>query len=329
MRQPLCAVVDIGSTTVHLLIARLSEEGRLLPYHEDSVRPLLGARRAPDGAIPAEAEADVLTALRCYQDVARQLGAARLLVVATEAVRSARNGAALLQRWQDALDLPIITLTASQETRLAMLGAYNGVLPEAGLFADSGGASTQVAVVAGRALLWQRSLPIGASSLTGAHLAGDPPSVDEREAADEAVRAALTTLPSPPSRDGLQPVITGGSAVTLQSLALDGCPPGTLSTTCLAQAEALLTQQSSQAIARRFNLPVERARILGAGCLIVRSLVLWSDYDAWRVSVAGIREGMIRAWTANPQAWLPAVVGQNVDEVGVPPRPPETRPGGA
>jgi len=151
--------VDIGSTTVHLLIARLSEEGRLLPYHEDSVRPLLGARRAPDGAIPAEAEADVLTALRCYQDVARQLGAARLLVVATEAVRSARNGAALLQRWQDALDLPIITLTASQETRLAMLGAYNGVLPEAGLFADSGGASTQVAVVAGGAPPSAGSLP--------------------------------------------------------------------------------------------------------------------------------------------------------------------------
>ena len=307
MKLPLCAVVDIGSSTVHLLIARLSEEGQLLSYHEDSVRPLLGARRTPDGAIPANAERDVLTALRRYQHVAQQLGAERLLVVATEAVRSARNGAALIQRWQDVLRLPIVALTAGQEARLAMLGAYNGVLPEAGLFADSGGASTQVAMIADSALRWQRSLPIGASSLTAAWLKGDPPSVDEREAAGEAVQAALATLPSLPSATALRPVITGGSAVTLQSLALDGCTRGSLSQSCLLRAEALLSQESSQNIARRFNLPPERARILGAGCLIVRRLVLWSGYDAWQVSVAGIREGMVRAWAANPQDWLATV----------------------
>jgi exopolyphosphatase/guanosine-5'-triphosphate,3'-diphosphate pyrophosphatase len=301
--HPLCAAVDIGSTTVHLLIARLADDGTLLPYYEESVRPLLGARRAADGAIPPDAEADVLAALRHYQEVAAAFGASPLLVVATEAVRAAPNGADLIARWQRALVLPIAALTAAQETRLAMLGAYGGVVPRAGLFADSGGASTQVAAIAGGAILWQRSLPLGASGLTATHLAADPPTAQQVATADQAVRAALATLPAPPTGSELQPVITGGSAATIQALGLAECGPGVLTAACLAQAEAILIHDASQALAQRFRLPLERARVLGAGCLIIRRLVLWSRYPSWRASVAGIREGMIRAWTAAPQDW--------------------------
>jgi exopolyphosphatase / guanosine-5'-triphosphate,3'-diphosphate pyrophosphatase len=305
--HPLCAAVDIGSTTVHLLVARLADDGTLLPRYEESARPLLGARRAADGAIPPDAEADVLVALRHYQEVATAFGASRLLVVATEAVRAAPNGADLIGRWQHALALPIAALTAAQETRLAMLGAYGGTVPEAGLFADSGGASTQVAAIAGGAVLWQRSLPIGGSGLTATDLAADPPTRQQVDAADRAVRAALATLPAPPTGSELQPVITGGSAATIQALGLPGCGPGVLTAACLAEAERILVTDASGALAQRFRLPPERARVLGAGCLIIRRLVLWSGYPSWRASVAGIREGMIRAWTAAPQDWPAAL----------------------
>jgi exopolyphosphatase / guanosine-5'-triphosphate,3'-diphosphate pyrophosphatase len=301
--HPLCAAVDIGSTTVHLLVARLADDGTLLPRYEESARPLLGARRAADGAIPPDAEADVLVALRHYQEVATAFGASRLLVVATEAVRAAPNGADLIGRWQHALALPIAALTAAQETRLAMLGAYGGTVPEAGLFADSGGASTQVAAIAGSAILWQRSLPIGASGLTATHLAADPPTPQQVAMAEDAVGATLATLPAPPTGSALQPVITGGSAATIQALGLPGCGPGVLTADCLAQAEAVLTHDPSRVLVQRFRLPPERARVLGAGCLIIRRLVLWSGYPSWRASVAGIREGMIRAWTTAPQDW--------------------------
>jgi exopolyphosphatase / guanosine-5'-triphosphate,3'-diphosphate pyrophosphatase len=307
MTRPLCAAVDIGSATFHPLIARLDEAGGLRTHYEESVRPMLGARRAPDGTIPPDAEADVQAALRHYQGVAAELGVRRLLVVATQAIRAAGNGGELVTRWQERLAQPIHVLTAAQETRLAMIGAYGGAIPDTGLFADSGGASTQVASIAGGALLWQRSLPLGASALTAAHLPSDPPTASEVAVADGAVLAGLAVLPPPPAAStgtAPRPVITGGSASTLQALALPGCTAGTLTMACLSAAQTLLAEEPSPALAQRFQLPPERARILCAGCLIVRRLVQWSGYDTWRASVAGIREGMIRAWSADPEHWL-------------------------
>lgn len=305
---PLCAALDIGSSTVHLLIARLAVDGTIIRYHEESVRPLLGARRGSDDAIPADAAEDIAVALRRYRDVAGRFGVQRLLVVATEAVRSASNCAALVQHWQDAVGQPIIVLTAAQETRLAMLGAYAGQLPSDGLFADSGGGSTQVAVIAGGNIAWERSLPIGASSLTARYLPSDPPALPELDAADRAIREALAALPPAPSGVGLPRVVTGGSATTLQLLALPDGASGTLTIRYLDQAAALLAREPSRTVAQRFNLPLERARILSGGCLIVRRLLVWSGSDVWRASVAGIREGMLRAWSANPQDW-PATTG--------------------
>ncbi|HEV7215312.1 MAG TPA: hypothetical protein VGP33_09330 [Chloroflexota bacterium] len=306
--SPLCAALDIGSATVHLLIARLAEDGTIVRYHEASVRPLLGARRGPDGAIPADAAEDVTVALRHYRDVVHQFGVQRFFLVATEAVRSAPNRAALIQRWQDAIDQPIIVLAASQETRLAMLGAYAGCLPSDGLFADSGGASTQVAAIAGGKIAWQRSFPVGAGSLTARYLASDPPAPAELDAADCAIGDALATLPPAPSSAGLQRVITGGSASTLLLLAPPGDSPGALTIASLTQAADLLAREPSRTLAQRFNLPPERTRILGAGCLIVRRLLVWSGSSVWRASVAGIREGIIRAWATNPHDW-PAITG--------------------
>ena len=306
--QPLCAALDIGSSTVHLLIARLAQDGTIIHLHEDSVRPLLGARRGADGAVPNDAAEEVAAALRRYREVAGQFGVQHLLVVATEAVRSAPNCAALVRRWQDAVGQPIIVLTAAQETRLALLGAYAGQLPADGLFADSGGGSTQVAAIAGGAIAWQRSLPVGASGLTARYLASDPPAPPELDAADRAIREALATLPSAPSGASLQRVVTGGSATTLQLLALPGGAPGTLSIAFLDQVATLLAREPSRRIAQRFHLPPERAQILSAGCLIVRRLLVWSGADVWRASVAGIREGIVRVWSADPHAW-PATIG--------------------
>ncbi len=305
MTQPIVAAVDIGSATVHLLVGQLSPDGALRRYHEESIRPLLGARRDRAGDIPADAEADVLAALRHYQDVAAQFGARQLVVVATEAVRAARNGGRIVSRLQRALGLPVAVLTAAQETRLAMLGAYEGRVPEVGLFVDSGGASTQIAIIADRAISRQQSLPIGAGSLTADHLGHDPPTPDEMVAAKRGVARVCAVLPpAPPAGADWEPVITGGSANTLAMLPSASCQAGVLTQACLADLERRLAGQSTATLAQRYSLTPERARIVYAGCLIIQQLLHWSGHEIWRVSIAGIREGIIRTWSADSERWL-------------------------
>lgn len=300
LRQGVIAVVDVGSATVHLLVARLHPNGALQPLHDESATLQLGARAA-NGQIPPDAAADVLAALARYALVAQRLGATQLLVVATQAVRASANGATMAQEWSAAIGAPVAILTAAEETRLSLLGAFEGVLPASALFADSGGASTQAAVLAAGRVAWQQSLPIGASSLTGAFLAHDPPTDDEAARAAAAVDAALAALPATVAPE--TPVITGGTARTLSALGGNGCPPGLLTPACLAALETMLRRTPSAALAREHRLPPQRARILCAGCLIVRRLVDWSGAPAWRVSAEGIREGVARAWAAHGEQW--------------------------
>ncbi|GEM_PF-514196 len=307
MADTIVAVADIGSSTVHLLVARLGPDGALQALLDESVRPLLGARAAATGSIPPDAEADVLAALRRYQAAALQLGAATLLIVATQAVRQASNGVAMIRRLQAALNQPVVIISPEQETRLALLGAYGGQLPPAGLFADSGGASTQVAAVEAGRVTWQRSLPVGASSLTGTFLLDDPATPTQEAQAIRAIEGAIDMLPPPPGIGCWLPVITGGTATTIVYAGLGGCSPAELTPGCLAAAESILRGQSSATLSLRHGMDHQRARIVYAGCLVIRRLIDWSTAAAWRVSTNGLREGIVRAAVADPNGWQLAV----------------------
>jgi len=121
-------------------------------------------------------------------------------------VEVADTGTVEAERLETALVTPIVIITSAQEAYFGALGAFAGQLPQRGLFADSGGASTQVASFGADGANWQRSLPIGASGISGAFLHGDPPSASERAAA-----IAASVAPRPQST---QPMRTPPSGRT-------------------------------------------------------------------------------------------------------------------
>lgn len=308
VERPLVAAIDVGSATVHLLVAELLPNGALRMRAEESARTLLGARRTSEGDIPVDAETEALAALARYRQVAMDLRVDQILVAATEAVRAAPNGRFVADRWSRALDLPIAILTADQETRLALTGAFRGTLPAAGLFADSGGASTQVAALTNGTILWQRSLAIGAAGIAPAGPLDAPPTLEQRAQLVAVAQAAVATLPTPPVVERF-PVVTGGSARILAAVPLGNHPVGMLTSAYLDDAEGRLTRASPVSLAQTFGLPIERACVLLAGCVILRHLALWADQPAWQVSEEGLREGMVRAWSADRDQWLPAAGG--------------------
>ena len=86
-------VLDIGSNTVHLLVADVRPGGR--PLATTSRRTVLRLMRylAPDGSITEEGVAALIAAVTEARAVAAAERVTELLATATSAVREAANGA--------------------------------------------------------------------------------------------------------------------------------------------------------------------------------------------------------------------------------------------
>jgi exopolyphosphatase/guanosine-5'-triphosphate,3'-diphosphate pyrophosphatase len=280
-----CACIDIGTNTTRLLVVEGDERGGLRVLAQERAFNALPA----DGTIGPGATARVAEAVRAQAERMRALGAQRVRVVATGAIRDARDRDAALVALREAAGTEVEVLGGDQEAALAFAGAI-GATDErpAGTVAvvDVGGGSTEVAFgTAAAGATWTASMPVGSATLTDRVLAGDPPSaveLDRARAEAEAAWEALGELP-----DAQLALAVGGSAASLPRLAGEELDPATV-----AAAIARLVEGPAVQVAERQLLDARRTRLLPAGLLILeagaRRLRL-----ALRVGRGGLREGVV------------------------------------
>ena len=292
VEQPVWAVVDIGSNTVHLLVARA--DGRsVTPLVDQTVSLGLGGEVDRGGEIgPAKVD-ELITTLRAFQAAARDAGAPGLFCFATEALRAATNREAVLAAVTAAIGLPIQLLPPDAEAALGYQGAA-AAAPGAGLRAvvDIGGGSLQVVVGEGDSIRGSVSLPLGGARLVARFLPDDPPS-----AADEARLAAYLAEVIPPAlpvrnHDMAALLGTGGTLRRLPALLGYGFAeqlPGD----ALEVALARLRGQPAAQLTANSDMTADRARMLLPALLAWHEV--WRGYHAPPLLVvpAGVREGAI------------------------------------
>jgi exopolyphosphatase/guanosine-5'-triphosphate,3'-diphosphate pyrophosphatase len=173
--MPTFAAIDIGSNSCRLKIARVHAH-RLKTLAEDREVTRLGGSVFDTGLISPEAMAATLRALKRFQRSVQSHGVDRIRVVATAAMRDARNSAAF-QAWVKAetgWNMEIIS--GLEEGRLIHLGVM-GAEPGAGgrvLLLDLGGGSCEVTFSEYKHIKETVSLPLGAVRLTEQFLSDDP-----------------------------------------------------------------------------------------------------------------------------------------------------------
>src|SRR4029077_2783923 len=94
--MPTFAAVDIGSNAVRLKVARL-QGGRLRPLHEDREVTRLGEGVFSSGFLTPESMAETVKVSRRFPRTIQQLVPDSVRVVATSALRDARNSQAFLE----------------------------------------------------------------------------------------------------------------------------------------------------------------------------------------------------------------------------------------
>lgn len=161
------AVVDVGSNSVRLVVYDRLSRAPLPRFNEKSLCGL-GAGRSQTGALDPDAIERTLHAMHRYGAVAQAMEVDRIDIVATEAVRSASNGPALVEAIKDRTGLETHVLSGSEEARFAALGVISGFYRPKGLVGDLGGGSLDMAEVADDTVGDQLiSLPVGALPVTG------------------------------------------------------------------------------------------------------------------------------------------------------------------
>ena len=281
------ACIDIGSNTTRLLVADC-RAGGLEPVHQERVFTHLGRGRLDDGTITRHKLEEVTSVVSAQLATARELGAVDVRGVATAAIREAANGRELADAIRGACGLELEILTGEREARLAFLGASRTLerVPDGELgVVDVGGGSSEMVVgsVTG-GVIWSASFGLGSGDLTESRLQSDPPSQAELAEARGVIDRAMRGLEVPHPAEA---VAVGGSAASLRRLA-----GSLLDADAFARALRLLAAEPARVVARRFELDIERARLLPAALLILQAAAELFAAPL-RVGLGGIREGLL------------------------------------
>jgi len=173
--MPTFAAVDIGSNSVRLKIARL-QAARLHPLHEDREVTRLGEGVFSSGFLTPESMAETVKVLRRFHRATQQIVTDSVRVVATSALRDARNSQAFLEWVRSATGWRVEIISGVEEARLIHLGLISGsrIDRSPALLMDLGGGSCELTVSQGGHIRDAVSLPLGAVRLTNEFLRHDP-----------------------------------------------------------------------------------------------------------------------------------------------------------
>ena len=137
-RRRLIAIIDIGSNSIRLVVYDEASRATVALFNEKATCAL-GQGLETSGRLNPEGVPAAHAALGRFVALARTMEVGHLAVLATSAVREARDGPAFVAQVEKTLKIKIDVLTGEQEARLSGLGVLSGHPGAEGVMADLGG----------------------------------------------------------------------------------------------------------------------------------------------------------------------------------------------
>ncbi len=294
------ASIDVGSNSVHLLVAGIADH-RLEPIVDESAFLGLGAAVHDRHHLGVEARAILSQTLAGYAATARDLGATSVTIIGTEPIRRAGDGPSIVGDVMAAAGVPLFVLTHEEEAYLTVVGVTEGLpVMHPTLVIDVGGGSSEFCLVGPHEPPRALGLRLGSDRLTRRFVQHDPPTPAEIEAMRRSAREVVASLPAASSAEI---VAVGGTVSNLLKVVRPGERSGDLSLAETAEALRRLLEEPAETTVLRYGVKPIRARILPAGAVIVEAILQRYAVDALRVSDAGIREGAILAVAHAGRGW--------------------------
>lgn len=299
------AAIDIGSNSVHLLVAEVVE-GRPRFVHEESVLLGLGAVVDLEGRIPDDEVTAAIEAITDYLDAAVDEGAEWVTILATEPLRRASNRSHFADAVEAATGRPLHVLSHEEEAELTLLGVLGGEpSDEPILVLDIGGGSSEIVLLDKDADPVVGVMPVGSARLTAAHVEDDPPTSAEIAALRVEAHNLLSGMPAGHPRRG---IVVGGSGTNLIRLTA-GEPDdereedNIIDQSRIDTAIAIVAASPSEQLVDMYGLRERRIVQMAAGASLIEATLDCYALDSMEASDASLREGAIIAWAAAGSSW--------------------------
>ncbi|MCA0377384.1 MAG: Ppx/GppA family phosphatase [Gemmatimonadetes bacterium] len=295
------AAIDIGSNSVRQIVADVSPAGQIRVVDEMKAMPRLGDGLESTGALSDAAVEAAVAAVQRMVTLARQLGAARIEVVATSAVRDASNSATFTAQVLEATDIPVRVLSGEEEALLCFRSALAHFELGAGrtVVMDIGGGSLELVLAKDGLIERVASLPFGAVRLTEKFLSGGIRPRRLRQLREH-VRAGLRKAVPVKDWRGATVIGSGGTFTNLAAVVLHRQRVAVRSTHGARVSRAELEHvidwlQSLDPEERRVvpGLNPARADIIVAGLCVAAEVLARFDPRELLTSGYGIREGLL------------------------------------
>src|SRR3954452_14448623 len=278
-------VIDVGSTTVRMVVVRRRPGGGLKRIVDERAFLHLGAEVEREGRYGKSTVRDVAARVSALEHRAACTGVKRMAVVLTAPGRLGENPQDLVAAVERSARSTVLVLSAAEEAELAFLGAAQSAAPHQRLaVCDIGGGSTEVAFgTAADGVERTFCFDTGALSLAERCLPDDGGSSESDFHAGRREAERQLQLDPIPRCDLL--LATGGSAKAVAKLV-----GSVADAAALERALAFATDPSKRL---RKRVPSERRRSLPAGVLLLSAVQSQLGLSL-TVSQAGMREGAIQ-----------------------------------
>ncbi len=301
--NPVIAAIDVGTNSVHMVVARFSNHGfHVLSTEKEVVR--LGSGVAGADLLSPEAIDRGINALRHMKRIA-DAHSAEICAVATSAVREASNSHEFLDRARDEVGIHVEVISGNEEARLIHIGVQQSIAfgNESVLSIDIGGGSTEFCVSTKGRLRIAQSLKVGAVRMTDAFIADGKP--DDHKIAQ--IRAHVSSTLAPLAFEIRQTgfsraVVSSGTCETLARLIAferNGRLPQSMNGFVFNSYELsdvvkkLLSCKTSRERQELAGMDSKRSDIIVAGSLILHEAMKALQIETFEFSEYALREGVL------------------------------------
>ena len=288
------AVIDIGSNSIRLVIFdRL--ENALVPLYNERGFCALGRGLASGALLDEEAMREAARLVTRFARLAGSLGVGDTELIATAAVREARNGPRFVEDVEAACGARVRVLDGAEEARLSALGVVAGMPGATGIMGDLGGGSLELVEIDGGRIGRQATLPLGTVRMSDAY-AEDPKEVRR------GLREDLSRVEWLGERRRASFYPVGGSWRALARLHIDRAdhplhiihdyaPPASEA----ARFAGSIARLPPTALGRTPGVHRRRARHLPYAAMLLAELLEATGPRAVRFCSTGVREGLVHS----------------------------------